>query len=73
MGWVRYALAGLGVVLCLIGVEQMQAGIPRFHYAQGIAGTRADLGQMLLGVAWLLGALASAGLALTFAPTDSPP
>lgn len=73
MGWARYVLAGLSVALCLIGVEQMQAGIPRFHYAQGVAGMRTDLGQWLLGLAWLLGALASGALALTFAPRDSPP
>ncbi len=73
MAFVRYALAGLGVVLCLIGVEQMQAGIPRFHYAQGIAGMRSDPGEILLGIAWLLGALASGALALTFAPAETPP
>lgn len=73
MHFVRYALLGLGVVLCLIGAEQMQAGIPRFYYAQGIAGMRTDPGQILLGIGWLLGALASAALAMTFAPADAPP
>ena len=70
MAVVRYALLGLAVVLCLIGVEQMQAGIPRFHYEHGVAGMRTDPSAILLGIGWLFGALVTGMLALTFPPED---
>lgn len=63
---VRYALVLLGVVMCCIGLVQMQEGLPGYYYSRGIAELQSDANALLLGIAWLIGGLASGVFALAF-------
>lgn len=63
---VRYGLVLLGVVLCCIGMVQVQEGLPGYYYSRGIAELQSDANALLLGIAWLLGGLASGIFALAF-------
>lgn len=69
---VRYALVLLGLVLCGLGVVQVQEGMPGFYVSRGIADLQSDANQILLGIAWLIGGLASGVFALAF-PGLPPP
>lgn len=66
MAIVRYVLVLLGVVLCCLGLVQIQEGLPGYYYSRGIAELQSDANALLLGIAWLIGGLASGVFALAF-------
>lgn len=72
MVFARYFLVLLGLGLCLIGAAQVQEGIPGLYVSRGIAQLQADANEILLGIAWLIGGLASGVFALAFPRAGTP-
>ncbi|WP_323009254.1 hypothetical protein [Paracoccus sp. (in: a-proteobacteria)] len=70
---IRYALVFLGIALCTMCAVQVQKGVPGFYVSRGIADLQADANQILLGIGWLIGGLASGVFALAFVPVPQPP
>ena len=66
MAVIRYAFVLLGLVLCGLGAAQVQEGIPGFYMSRGIADLQSDANEILLGIVWLIGGLASGVFALAF-------
>jgi len=62
----RYALVIAGMLFGLIGAVQVWEGIPGYYSSRGIADLQADANAILLGIAWLIGALTCGVFALVF-------
>ncbi|MTH62978.1 hypothetical protein [Paracoccus shanxieyensis] len=63
---IRYALVLVGVVLCGMGVAQVQEGLPGFYLTRNVAELQGDANEILLGIAWLIGGMAAGVFALAF-------
>ena len=66
----RNFLLGSGIVFCLIGAAVIFSSIPNWleSYNRGIADLQSDANKILLGIAWILGGIASGVFALAFSP-----